>query len=66
MHRLTSLGGQQNTHTCACSRALSRTILRDVVQNADLTERVEIFAVLCTFVSDGEFDGLAEQLGVGS
>ncbi|KAI6004420.1 hypothetical protein F5J12DRAFT_836728 [Pisolithus orientalis] len=37
--------------------------LADVVQNADLTEWAEIFVVLCTFASNDEFGGLAEQLG---
>ncbi|KAI5981661.1 hypothetical protein EDC04DRAFT_2848364 [Pisolithus marmoratus] len=37
--------------------------LVDVVQNADLSEWAEIFVVLCTFASNDEFGGLAEQLG---
>ncbi|KAI6121093.1 hypothetical protein F5141DRAFT_1087648 [Pisolithus sp. B1] len=37
--------------------------LADVVQNADLTEWAEIFVVLCTFATNDEFGGLAEQLG---
>ena len=37
--------------------------LSDIVQNADLQEWQEIFVVLCTFASDDEFAGLAEQLG---
>lgn len=37
--------------------------LDDIVQNADLQEWQEIFVVLCTFASQEEFSGLAEQLG---
>ena len=37
--------------------------LSDIVQNADLQEWQEIFVVLCTFASQEEFPGLAEQLG---
>ncbi|KAI6026643.1 hypothetical protein BKA83DRAFT_95000 [Pisolithus microcarpus] len=37
--------------------------LADVVQNADLTEWAEVFVVLCTFATNDEFGGLAEQLG---
>ena len=37
--------------------------LSDVVQNADLQEWQEVFVVLCTFASEEEFSGLAEQLG---
>ncbi|KAK7685054.1 hypothetical protein QCA50_011891 [Cerrena zonata] len=37
--------------------------LADIVQNADLQEWQEIFVVLCTFASQEEFSGLAEQLG---
>ncbi|KAF9491062.1 hypothetical protein BDN71DRAFT_1453478 [Pleurotus eryngii] len=37
--------------------------LSDIVQNADLQEWQEIFVVLCTFASQDEFAGLAEQLG---
>ena len=37
--------------------------LSDIVQNADLQEWQEIFVVLCTFASQDEFSGLAEQLG---
>ncbi|TFK85253.1 hypothetical protein K466DRAFT_588247 [Polyporus arcularius HHB13444] len=37
--------------------------LDDIVQNADLQEWQEIFVVLCTFASQDEFSGLAEQLG---
>ncbi|TFY75915.1 hypothetical protein EWM64_g8098, partial [Hericium alpestre] len=37
--------------------------LEDIVQNADLQEWQEIFVVLCTFASQQEFAGLAEQLG---
>jgi protein transport protein SEC31 len=37
--------------------------LADIVQNADLQEWQEIFVVLCTFASQEEFAGLAEQLG---
>ncbi|KAK4050426.1 protein transport protein S31 [Microbotryomycetes sp. JL201] len=37
--------------------------LSDVVQNANLSEWQEIFVVLCTFASEEDFPGLAEQLG---
>ncbi|KAM5541833.1 hypothetical protein V8D89_004562 [Ganoderma adspersum] len=37
--------------------------LDDIVQNADLQEWQEIFVVLCTFATQEEFSGLAEQLG---
>lgn len=37
--------------------------LDDIVQNADLQEWQEIFVVLCTFASQEDFSGLAEQLG---
>lgn len=37
--------------------------LDDIVQNADLQEWQEIFVVICTFASQDEFSGLAEQLG---
>jgi protein transport protein SEC31 len=37
--------------------------LADIVQNADLRDWQEIFVVLCTFASQEEFPGLAEQLG---
>lgn len=37
--------------------------LSDIVQNADLQEWREIFVVICTFASEEEFAGLAEQLG---
>ncbi|RDB18645.1 Protein transport protein SEC31 [Hypsizygus marmoreus] len=37
--------------------------LSDIVQNADLQEWQEIFVVLCTFATQDEFAGLAEQLG---
>ncbi|KAF4616865.1 hypothetical protein D9613_008912 [Agrocybe pediades] len=37
--------------------------LSDIVQNADLHEWREIFVVICTFASQEEFSGLAEQLG---
>ena len=37
--------------------------LVDIVQNADLRDWQEIFVVLCTFASQEEFSGLAEQLG---
>ncbi|KAF6753615.1 hypothetical protein DFP72DRAFT_1010406 [Ephemerocybe angulata] len=37
--------------------------LADIVQNADLQEWQEIFVVLCTFATEEEFAGLAEQLG---
>lgn len=37
--------------------------LDDIVQNADLQDWQEIFVVLCTFASQEEFSGLAEQLG---
>ncbi|KAF9547194.1 hypothetical protein CPC08DRAFT_675391 [Agrocybe pediades] len=37
--------------------------LSDIVQNADLQEWREIFVVICTFASQEEFSGLAEQLG---
>lgn len=37
--------------------------LADIVQNADLNEWRVIFAVLCTFAKDAEFNNLADQLG---
>ena len=37
--------------------------LSDIVQNADLQEWREIFVVICTFATQEEFSGLAEQLG---
>ena len=37
--------------------------LSDIVQNADLRDWREIFVVLCTFASQGEFSTLTEQLG---
>ncbi|GLB39367.1 putative steroid receptor RNA activator (SRA1) [Lyophyllum shimeji] len=37
--------------------------LSDIVQNADLQEWQEIFVVLCTFASQEDFPGLAEELG---
>ncbi|KIK00412.1 hypothetical protein K443DRAFT_679209 [Laccaria amethystina LaAM-08-1] len=37
--------------------------LSNIVQNADLQEWQEIFVVLCTYASQEEFPGLAEQLG---
>ena len=37
--------------------------LADIVQNADLNEWRVIFAVVCTFAKDAEFNNLADQLG---
>ena len=37
--------------------------LADIVQNADLSEWKAIFAVVCTFSREGDFNNLADQLG---
>ena len=37
--------------------------ITDIVQNADLSEWKVVFVVLCTFAKEGDFSGLAEQLG---
>ena len=55
--------GMVNLHYLQLFHLITVEDLVDIIQNADLQKWIEIFVILCTFTKDGEFVGLAEQLG---
>ena len=55
--------GTANLHYLQLFHLITVEDLVDIIQNADLQKWIEIFVILCTFAKDGEFVGLAEQLG---